>query len=428
MRKLGKGQSVMFCGPMEVERKILHCSGKSPSDTIEVADVLQWSISETCINTKKCIPLWATQGVRHQRRHIAWLESSNGRGEGAALDIAKSLLEAEAQNLQDRYGFGGGRSRERGLLHNVEEKSLSQRKTQFDAIRAKCREFELVSFKNATLQEEQERELSPENEQERQVERPLAFAPHNHNLHRDVKRFVHQGILDRYSDAFQPAFELFGNTSAMEYLEIRTWPANLLVTADFARTVRVSEDQHLDSFLRPVHWVLSGKNRNTVDCVVLSPYEAHELLPYIRQYNVVTLHVYSPRVSMSMRTLEDLSFCAIPAVPKRWSQPPFVMQLNLFAGQLYLRSYEDYLSVCRFLGLCFRPPCAPIPVAWDGFISPTRRVEFDAVMDTECPFQISPVGFLRKLMALRRKGQGFQKSHFGRILHGELLAKEQFQG
>ena len=49
MRKLGKGQSVMICGPMEVERKILRCSGKSRCDTIEVADVLQWSISETCI-------------------------------------------------------------------------------------------------------------------------------------------------------------------------------------------------------------------------------------------------------------------------------------------------------------------------------------------------------------------------------------------
>jgi len=31
-------------------------------------------------------------------------------------------------------------------------------------------------------------------------------------------------------------------------------------------------------------------------------------------------------------------------------------------------------------------------------------------------------------MALRRKRQNFQKSHVGRILHGELLVKEQFQG
>ena len=418
----------MFCGPMEVERKIIHCSGKTQRDEIEVADVLQWSISETCNTTKKCIPLWATQGIRYQRRYSAWSDSSNGRGKGAAMETAESLLETEARTLQDRYGFGARQSEEQVLLHNMENESLSRRETQLEAIRAKCREFELASFNNVTLQEEQERELSPENEQERQVERPLALVPYNHSVHRDVKRFVKKGTLDRNSDAFQPAFELFGDTSANEYLEVETWPENLLVTADFARTVHAAKNQHLDSFLRPVHWVASAKNGNTVDCVVLSPYEAHTLLPFIRQRKISTLHVYSPRVSMSVRTLEDLSFCAIPAVPKCRPHPPFVMQLNLFAGQLYLRSYEEYLSVCRFLGLCFRPPCEQIQVGCDGFVSPTGRPEFDAIMETECPFTTSPVGFLRMLMALRRKRQNFQRSHFGRILHGELLVKEQFQG
>lgn len=151
MRKLGKGQSVMFCGPMEIERKVLHCSGKSRCDTIEVADVLQWSISETCIHTKKCIPLWATQGIRYQRRHIAWAESSAGGGEDTALEIAKILLEVEAQSLENRYSLGVRRSEERLLLHNGRDGPLSQRKTQMEAIRAKCREFELASFNNATL-------------------------------------------------------------------------------------------------------------------------------------------------------------------------------------------------------------------------------------------------------------------------------------
>ena len=231
------------------------------------------------------------------------------------------MLEAEAQTLQDRYGFEGGGSDEQVLLNNVKDESLSKRETQLETIRAKCREFELTSFNNATLREEQERELSPENEQERQVERPLALTPYNHSLHRDVKRFVQQGVLDRYSDAFQPAFEIFNNTSAIECLEVGPWPVHLLVTADFARTVCTSENQHLDSFLRPVNWVVSRKNRNTVDYVVLSPYEAHELLPSIRQHNTVTLHIYSPRVSMSVRTLEDLSFCAIPAVSNCWPHP-----------------------------------------------------------------------------------------------------------
>ena len=412
---------------MEIERKILHCSGKSGCNTIEVADVLQWSISETCIHTKKCIPLWATQGIRYQRRHIAWADSSAGGGEDSALEMAKSLLEVEAQSLENRYSLGVRRSEERVLLHNGHDGPLSKRKTQMEAIRAKCREFELASFNNATLREEQERELSPENEQERQVERPLAFIPCSHSVHRDLKDFVHQGILDRDSNAFQPAFKLFSSTSARGRLEMEAWPVNLLITADFARTVHASRNDDLDSFLRPVHWIVSGKNGNRVECVVLSSFEAHELLPFIRQHNVVTLHVYSPRVSISGRTLGDLSFCAIPATPKYFLHPLFLILLNLFSGQLYLKNYEEYISVCRFLGLGFRPPDEQTQVASDAFISPTSRPAFDAIMERNCPFTVSPVGFLRILMALRRKGQSFQKSHMGRILHGDLLAREEFQ-
>ena len=111
------------------------------------------------------------------------------------------MLEAEAQPLQDRYGFEGP-AEGKVLSPKVEEELLWKRKTQLDAIRAKCREFELASFSNARLQEEQERELSPENEQERQVELPPALIPYIHDFHQDVNRFVHQGILDRNSNAF----------------------------------------------------------------------------------------------------------------------------------------------------------------------------------------------------------------------------------
>lgn len=38
----------------------------------------------------------------------------------------------------------------------------------------------------------------------------------------------------------------------------------------------------------------------------------------------------------------------------------------------------------------------------------------------------SPIPFLKALFAMRRKGQGFAKSHLGRILNGELLRYEHF--
>ena len=411
---------------MDIERKILDCCGKTQGDTIQVADVLRWSISETCASTSKCIPLWGTQGIRHLRHHIARSNSLNVDDTGAALDAAKALLETEAQSLEDRYGLGVRQHEEQVLLHNLKDESLSKCDAQLEAMRAKCREFGLKTFDTAALREEQERELSPENERERHVERPPALTPCEHSVHQDLKHFAQRGILDRHSDAFQPAFELFGNTSAVECLERNTWSTNLLVTVDFARTIKTFENEFLDLFLRPVHWVASGKNGSSGNLVVLSPYEAHELLPSIRQHKAITLHVYSPRVSMSVDTLEDLSFCAIPPVPKLWTRRSLIMQLNIFAGQLYLRDYEDYLSVCRFLGLCYRPPEGQIRVACNGFINPSDRLTFDALMKRQCPFNTSPTGFLRMLMTLRRKGQGFERSHYGRILNAELLAKSHF--
>ena len=108
---------------------------------------------------------------------------------------------------------------------------------------------------------------------------------------------------------------------------------------------------------------------------------------------------------MSARTLEDLSFGAVPVFPATWSIPSVVTQLNLFAGQLYLRSYEEYEIVCRFLGLCCRAPGPGVKAACDSFIEPDSRVRSDSALIRGCSFTTSPVAFLRTLMALRRKGQ-----------------------
>ena len=131
---------------------------------------------------------------------------------------------------------------------------------------------------------------------------------------------------------------------------------------------------------------------------------------------------------MSVRTLEDLSFCAVPAVPESWSTPAIVKQLNSFAGQLYIRTYEEYESLCGFLGLCSQPPDDHMEVVYDGFITLPDRFRSGVIMAPICPFMISLVAFLRTFMALRRKGQSFTASHFGRILNGELVSREHFQG
>jgi hypothetical protein len=193
--------------------------------------------------------------------------------------LAESLLEDEAQSLIQRYGSEGTR-REEQILRTATDKSFKGREKQMADIRAKCQEFDIVSFDSATLQEEQERELSPENEREQQVELPPALSPCQHRVHQDVQRLVTHGVLDLTSDAFQPAFLTLRHTTAFKSCETTAWPDDLLVTTDFAQTVHTQalRDGVIDSFLRPVQWVLTRKNGDgaKTKAVVISPHEAQE--------------------------------------------------------------------------------------------------------------------------------------------------------
>ena len=424
MRKLGKGQSVMFCAPPEIERKILACNGKSVESDIEVSDVLVWSITETWRATEKGVSLWATQGMRYLHRDVIWSESASK--EDFSVDTAKALLEQEAQSLETRYGFGERQDIERVLLQNGEAAALVKYQPQVEAIREKCQSFKVESLSSATLQEEQERELSPESEKERQIERPPAMAPYVHSTHADVWSLVRTGQRMPSSTALQSAFDVFDKTTAANFFDSNAWPKRLFATTDFVRTVHITAGQALDDYLRPVNWILSLKNEDEVEYVVISPHEANELLPTIRNLRKVTLHVYAPRTNLSIRSFEDLCFCAVPSSIRPDTNPESIRLLNIFAGQLFMKDYDEYVANCQFLGLCSEPPPETVEVACDGFISSKKRVAVDSTMARVCPFEKSPVEFLRILIGFRTKGQGFARSHVGRILHSELLSQRDF--
>ena len=84
----------------------------------------------------------------------------------------------------------------------------------------RCREFNSLKFNSAKLQEEQERELSPEIEQERQVRKPAPAQPAAHHIHPDLVTFVSTGMLINGFQAYKPAFETLRNTSAATHLDV----------------------------------------------------------------------------------------------------------------------------------------------------------------------------------------------------------------
>ena len=146
----------------------------------------------------------------------------------------------------------------------------------------------------------------------------------------------------------------------------------------------------------------------------------------MRGQSRVRLYVYTPRLSLSNRSLENLAFCATPPVRGEWTVPAISTALNIFAGQLYLRDEDEYQRLCRFLGFRFKWPFRGVEVDADGFISPETRSLQDSETAAICKFVQSPVDFMRLVTSFRRLGQTFINSPMGKILSGELVESMHF--
>jgi hypothetical protein len=98
----------------------------------------------------------------------------------------------------------------------------------------------------------------------------------------------------------------------------------------------------LDGFFRPVQHALTtteGADSTIKILVIISPFEAQELLKVIKRYNKVTLHMYSARFSLELPSLDALDLF-IQGKEYSSDQLPchLVILLNLFSGQIYMRS------------------------------------------------------------------------------------------
>ncbi|KAH7388677.1 hypothetical protein BKA66DRAFT_569000 [Pyrenochaeta sp. MPI-SDFR-AT-0127] len=417
MRKLGNGQAVTFIVPEEISTKICEFTRKSARDPIETRDVLCWTIGETWQDLKRSMPLWAVQGERFEKhRHL--LDGAN-----TTKAQAEKFLEDEAQDLETRYKPRTQDDDSAQLsAWDLSNKNITQ-------IVSRCRDFEAMGFSSAALSEEQERELAPEIEQERQIERPPRMIAEKHGLHPDLQRLVCSGMLVVNSKAFEPAFQALRSTSAAKLFDLTqfpSFPSELLVTADFMRTVKIPAGTPRksfvsDSYQRSVQFILSVPSTLRVgtiqNLIIISPHEANEIVPRIT--NKVTLHLFSPRFNASFAPLDNLELFNVGHAFTAGSiSRSLTMQLNLFAGSLYLRSFAEYNELCDFLGLLRTKAKDGQQVYADGFIDPPAGT---------WGLRKSPVPFLRALlMKIRREGEGVEKTHLGKILSGVRLDEDDF--
>ncbi|KAG2112536.1 uncharacterized protein F5147DRAFT_791070, partial [Suillus discolor] len=404
MRKPGNGHSVMFFAPTEVDRSIRSATQKTDTDHVDVADILHWSMLETCRDIQMRTFHWVEQGSDFSARYSAWTHFSRAPT-ASSFTLRTAWLQPEERSLEDMYA----------------PRSPLQVSHICDAdIRSKCEELGVLTGPDRSMDEEQEREVVHEVERERQVQRPHKVQPATQELHAHVHQFVKTGRIPIGSPAFIPALSSLVNTTA-EFHEGDQWAHNVLVTRDFARTVgTILTTQKVDEYLRPVNWIVLS---DIGVLVVMSPHEMNALLPDIRNSNTVQLCVYTPRTTNTMKACDDLRLYRVPSTPHPTPAEPLICQLNLFAGQLYFSSYEMYLRTCNFLGLN-----APdlededLIADSDGFIREENRSSARAL----CPFKRSQLPPLKKLFGMRRKGMGYLPTHLGKMFNGRILTEGDF--
>ena len=428
MRKLGKGQSVTFCVSLEMQARIRRVRNLPDAQALLVPHILFWAISETWDEATRSVPLWATQGIRHQRQEVIWGRTTTEDGGPVFADgDVRAYLEGEAQTLEQRYRpsptAGGNCTTLVGEA--MGDPALESRREHVERIRDRCRDLGISDLDSAALQEEQERELAPEKEQERQVERPPPKEALKHNVHPEVGEFVRSGRLAAESRVIVSAWRAMSKTSAAALMPAPSFPCDILVTGDFRRTVEEGDDYCADAYQRAVQWILTARSKvakHAMYMVAISPWEANSLLLELSKSKHTVLHIYLPRPSRTFRCLDDLRALSVPPVdPVEWSAPtPLTMQLNLFAGQLCLRSYGEYTEICRWLGLSCRENDGQTKVGPDGFVG--RQA------GEECPFETSPVAFLSVVFKkIRRDCDDISGSHMGRILSAEILHERNFE-
>ncbi|KAK3186677.1 hypothetical protein K4F52_004423 [Lecanicillium sp. MT-2017a] len=425
---------VAFYVNIEIERKIRTLKHLESGASIRVIDIVAWCVTETWSDERRAMSSWAIQGTRFDKHRQLWdtfaeKDDSVMNPDKVNKEWAMQFLEEEALTLEQRY---------KASLHKKDTQNIDFGNGPFATrIVERYTQFEGGTDPDTGLAEEQEREVAPEIHFERQIEEAGAPVPSKHSIHDALRIFVANGLIAESGAGFQWAFNsLLKITRESSHRNVLGYfPRDIRVTNDFAKVIRDDNAEDKDKYMRGVKYILIGQHSETdpLHIVVISPYEANELWQEINNSEHVTLHLYSPRQSLSSEPLDDFKLCTIPsgkqvpAVPERAR-----ISLNLFAGQLFFRSYAEYIAVCRYLGLAWFSTPPGLIVQPDGFVprSSRERLPKEYLQNGEQwqkTFPSSPVAFLKVLMdRIRYKSGGIDKTHMGKLLGGMILTEEDF--
>jgi hypothetical protein len=418
MRKLWHGQFIVLCVPDEVERKIRAAVDLQDGEPIDASHVLEWTISETHADLSKNFPLWAAQGERSARQQKIRARCREEQIFRMNQQEAEEFLEPEAETLESWYRPSTSIDEDTRIFQwNREDLAVSQ-------VMERCEAHGVRARMGPSLRQEQERESLSEKEHERQVQRPEPADPANHPIHPDLVKFVQTGILTLDSPAFMPAFQTLKNTSAVQHVDTAQLPTDLIATLDYMQTIQSDENTGCnDSYQRPTESVLTshGVGKRTRHLVIISPHEAQELLPKLRTSTCVVLYIYFRRLNPAYPALDGLTLFTVPQLPEGWQLlDDLRLQLNLFPGQLYFNSLQDYRDTCDMLSLSWKSS------ENDGTVQADSFIKYN-VGDTHYRFTTSPAQFLKMILTkIRSDYDTIDGSHWGTVSAGDILTEKVF--
>jgi hypothetical protein len=387
-------------------------------------------MEQTCQALEIAKPLRAMHGLEYLRQqkviaeHLPSDSSSDRltRNEARVHRFRKAIQEDESRSLGFLYGVHDDNS---GILQR-----LLDRKSDDPVMQHLTTEYNSINkavIEACDVDNEQERELAHEVERQTHVERPKPAMRRQHAIDEPMRQYIDTGDLsDLRRCKLRGAFRVLEDTSAAEVMKqqkINPGIFNVGVSMDFWLTAQLPSSSSYDQYMRPVNWIVRSTKHNSL--VVISPFEANELLPQIKKSETVCLHTFAPRTNKAMISFGDLQFYTPNAGPSDVPVDSSVVgPLNLFAGSLYLDSEAEFEALRSNLGMISRQHQKNVPVQSDGFVELEHRQKIG--WPRSCPFTTSPMAFFKEVITLRRNGQGFGHTHMGHLLSGRELRADAF--
>ena len=393
LRQLAHGQSLLFVAPPEVHRDIVKVTGH---DKLNGYSVVRWALAQSLLHIERSEPLRIMQGLSYHRRQKAseqYFASDPEEGEIIEDSATRAFVENEEQSLYDLYAPPSMKPHSEGSLLDICAKDNDP---EVQILMRRWNKIDPNTTDGANVQEEHEREVAHEVEQESEIQRPPAAKALKESVDENLPAFIRTG-----SSAALQLFQfadtaIVRKSSAAKLIGTGTiWPA-LRVSKGFSSTVKRPVSGYYDDYFRPVNWVLASKIEAPASTLlIVSQYEVNQLLNAINDLSsAVILHSYEPRVSRAMSSVDSTATTPISQATQNWLtlHPSLRRQLHLFAGQLYINTYEEYKALRR---------------------------ESSSVMVA--------LPFLREWIGIRRRGQNYLQTHIERMVNGWNLQEGDFQ-